>query len=255
MANLLDNLPGRETPAKKLQKEIEGMELKKQSLVAAVQSEVHAARRKRNDELCQAGLAGYQSHFNGVEVGDKLVTHFEAIKSLDELIAEKEAKIKDIASRYDDEIGLLKTQLGVMLSQPNRPNPASVLAGGGLDDFCTNCGHPYTPGDELFCTECGQKLDVAPRCDIPIDGDYAGAVCDIPVDGDHAGTVCENCGNPYTPGDELFCTECGQKLDAETLRENSPADDMPVGAVCENCGNPYTPGDELFCTDCGQKLE
>lgn len=25
-------------------------------------------------------------------------------------------------------------------------------------DYCDNCGHPYTPGDSLYCSKCGQRL-------------------------------------------------------------------------------------------------
>jgi hypothetical protein len=162
MANFLGNLLDKDTPAKKLMREVEGMELKKQSLIASVQNEIQNARQKIDSELYQIGADVYGGHLNGVQVDDKLAAHFDAIASLESFIMERETKMRDIASRYDEEIGMLNSQLGiqpqaapagVFVPPMNQPAPS-----GGAMAFCEKCGKPYTPGEDLFCMGCGAKL-------------------------------------------------------------------------------------------------
>jgi hypothetical protein len=174
MANLFGNLLDRDNPAKKLQKEIEGMELKKQTLIAAVQGEIQTARRQKDSELYQIGVAVYDAHINGTAVEDTLAGHYNGIASLEKLIAEKETKMQEIASRYDEEIGMLNTQLGFspqpQAAMPGMPLPQAFTPGPGVPfqqaqggstgagAFCDKCGAPYTPGEDMFCAGCGNKL-------------------------------------------------------------------------------------------------
>ena len=193
MANFLGDLLGKDNPVKKLQKEIESMELRKQSLVSAVQNEIHSARQKIDNEFQKIGLKVYTSHKNNEQIDFNQTAHFGEIESLNNLIAEKEAKMSDIAKRYDDEIGMLRAHLSTITPAANDPKSWNVSAGSS-NAVCANCKNPYTPGVDLFCKGCGQSLAAQPA---PSGGAQA---------------FCGSCGKPYTPGVDLFCMGCGQKL-------------------------------------------
>lgn len=158
--NVFSTGPDPNDPAVKLAKEVDGMELKKQALVSAVQNEIQAARQQINGILLHIGGDVYNAHKSGSAVEDKLAGQFDEIKALEDLIAEKNTKIEDISARYDDEIAILRTSLGTYTatSQPDAaPAPAPAPASGG-GAFCEKCGKPFTPGENAFCVGCGQKL-------------------------------------------------------------------------------------------------
>lgn len=60
--------------------------------------------------------------------------------------------------------------------------------------------------------------------------------------------VCPKCKKPA--GDNLFCTNCGTKIDAE---ESAPAPAPSVERKCPKCST-VAAEDSLFCINCGQKL-
>jgi len=195
MANFLGDLLGKDNPVKKLQKEIEGMELRKQSLVSAVQNEIRVARQKVDSEYQQIGLKVYTSHKNNEDINFSQTTHFGEIENLNNLIAEKEAKMNEMAKRYDEEIGMLRAHLSTIMPQPNAPKPWNALSGGS-NAVCANCKNPYTPGVDLFCKGCGQSFAT-------------------PAPSGSTQACCGNCGKPYTPSVDAFCMGCGQKLNPD----------------------------------------
>ena len=165
MPGLFDNLLDRDNPAKKLQKEIESTEFKKQSLIAPLQSEIAALTQKVNAALQQIGLEVYEAHINSEQIDEEAVhVLFGEISGHKTVILEKEAKLQEFAARYDEEINMLKANLASM----SQPAPAQAPAVGtvpaampadGPRAFCTNCGGVYIPGEDLFCTGCGGKLE------------------------------------------------------------------------------------------------
>jgi len=154
MAKFLGNLFEKDNPAKKLQKEIEGMEFKKQSLVSAIESEVRTVKQKIDKELYQIGLNVYTRYLNGTYSADELKEHFNEIKTHTAVIAEKETKIKEFSNRYDEEISILRSNPAFQNMQTKTVHPPA--AGAGV--FCESCGKPYNPGEDVFCIGCGQKL-------------------------------------------------------------------------------------------------
>ena len=199
MVNLFGSLSSGGSPAKKLQQEIEGMELKEQSLISAVQNEIQASSRKLDAVLRKIGMDIYQSHkdgaaMDGAWIGDKMKPQFDEIAEIKSSIAEKEAKIKDITVRYDDEIKLLKSQLTIAQQQATRMAKSVPVTPN--DALCGNCGKPFALSVDVFCTNCGHKLDVAPQMAEQLNRE----------------TACPNCNMPYTSGVDVFCTGCGYKL-------------------------------------------
>ena len=158
MANIFDNLLGKNNDAKKLQKEIEGMELKKQSLISAVQNEIRSAQQKIDYEFQQIGLKIYTNYKDKEQINFNQTEHFGEIDDLSNLIAEKEAKMNDIVRRYDDEIGMLRTHLSTLMPHVSNQVQQNVLSG-NAQAVCANCKKPYALGVDLFCMGCGQKLN------------------------------------------------------------------------------------------------
>jgi hypothetical protein len=157
MAGLIGNLIGRDNLAKKLQKEIEGMELKKQALLAAVTAEIQAAGQRKDNELYLIGSAVYKAHAAGVPAEAAISVHFENIAGLEKLMAEKEAKIQEIASRYDEEIGILTAQTE-LAKHPREPEPAPAFVPVQSGPVCVKCGKAFNPEEDMFCIGCGNKL-------------------------------------------------------------------------------------------------
>ncbi|MCL2068668.1 MAG: hypothetical protein FWH00_02095, partial [Oscillospiraceae bacterium] len=118
MANFLDSLLDKDNPVRKLQKEIEGVEFKKQSLISAVQGEITAAKQKIDNEILQIGGNIYTRYINGTYTDSELAAHFAAIDAGNNTIKENESKIAEIAGRYDEELNLLKMNLAALAPPP-----------------------------------------------------------------------------------------------------------------------------------------
>ena len=177
MANILDNLFGKasETPADLLKKEINGMQLRKQSLLASVQNEMLMLEQQRSGVLIQIGNAMYTAHKENNDVpSDSLVPFYSQIDTLEQSVQEKKTKIDEISARYDDEIVMLTNSLNLVM-QPQMPVPGAPgmppmpgmppLPGQvqpaispAPQMFCNECGTKYVPGHNVFCEECGTKL-------------------------------------------------------------------------------------------------
>jgi hypothetical protein len=138
------NKPDPNDPTIRLQEEVRGMELKKQTLISSVQNEINAATQKMDAIFLEIGKESYSAHCNGTEFAPH--NSFEAIKAQEQLIAEKQAKIKEISDRYDEELNMLRTHL------------SSAVPTSGGDTSCGGCGKPYNPSVDAFCMGCGKKL-------------------------------------------------------------------------------------------------
>jgi len=201
MANLFGSTKGRDDndPIKKLQVEIEGTEYRKQVLITCVQNEIQAERQKINNELYQIGVDVYENSANVQDVTEKIKAHISAIESYKKLIADKEGKIMEISRRYDEEVGILRTQMSMYQS----PVPQPYFSPGAR---CPSCGASYTPGVHLFCDGCGYNLSMSAAGGPP----PAGPPVDQPAY--PPATFCGNCGTVYTPGKDMFCKNCGQRF-------------------------------------------
>ena len=161
MAKYIDNRqnasinPIQYDPASRLINEIDGMELKKRSLVSAIQNEITVLKQKADFVFHQIGVDMYNAYKKGGNNDDKLTSHFNEVEQINKVIEEKEAKSKDIVARYDDEIGMMKSSLGTA-APAVMIQPGIAQAQGG--SVCPKCAVPYTPGADIFCMGCGYKL-------------------------------------------------------------------------------------------------
>ena len=181
----------RDDTEKKLLNEIESIKFKKQTMVMSIQGEIQSATAKRDGVFCQIGKLVYESKGTSTEGS----SYFGEIDALNALIKEKENKISEITSRYDDEINMMSK----MLQQQPQQGATMAVAAGQVP--CPQCGAGYTPGVDNFCISCGMNTAAANPAPSP--------VVAVPV---QTPAFCENCGCKYIAGEEVFCSECGQKL-------------------------------------------
>jgi len=160
MAGFFDSLLGKKNEqdehTTRILKEIESMEFKKQTLINSVRGEIKAAELQINQLFQQIGALMYESHIGTPAEESTLTDFYTQITQHKTLITEKEAKINDITARYEDEIGMLRASIGAVAAPAIPPGGTMPAAGGGA--FCEQCGGAYTPGEDIFCPGCGNKL-------------------------------------------------------------------------------------------------
>lgn len=163
-----------DSQTQKLQKEIINMEQKKGLLISAVEQEIQTYKQKIDGVFRQIGAEVYSYHMQDVDFENNLDKYFEEITALNNLIAEKETKIREITFRYDEEIGMLKSHLSVndfqltstvpvnnnlLSSNANTSsNAGNVHLNTDNTSFCGNCGTAYVQDEDFFCMTCGQRL-------------------------------------------------------------------------------------------------
>jgi len=156
---LFNKLLDRDNTSKELQKEIDNTEFKKQSLISPLQSDINAAQQKINEALRRVGLVVYERHVSCMPIDEvALQKLYDEISKHKRIFSEKEAKIQEFTTRYEEEIDILKASLASM----SEPTPHSKAATTSIDypkAYCTNCGTSYVPKDDLFCTGCGRKIE------------------------------------------------------------------------------------------------
>ena len=145
----------RPEPERKLMAEIESTEFKKQSIAAPLQNEIRMAQQKIDQLLHKIGSEVYGAHISGAENAPDLKVHFDAISEQKTFIGEKEAKINEFASRYDEELNMLRANLNQMMGM--HAHGANAMGGAGKA-FCGECGTQYNVGQDVFCGGCGNKL-------------------------------------------------------------------------------------------------
>ena len=101
----------------------------------------------------------------------------EKLRQLDEQAWNRKLTLKQLESADNEKYLAVLSLLNGTQAKPASKPAASKGA------FCSKCGNPYKPGEDLFCPKCGNKL----------------------VEEKH---VCKNCGKELKEG-ALFCSSCG----------------------------------------------
>jgi len=160
---------------------IRDIENKKAAISQASQNEQDAIKAKISEEFRKIGETSYALHMEGTFEIEKLNDMFETIKNYYQTLDEKQVKLCEILSRYDEELEILRPA-----------PPAGQYA-------CKNCGTEYTPGEMLFCRKCGNKLDAVEAQT----GEPAAEPTPKPV--------CAKC-NTTNISAAVFCSNCGSQL-------------------------------------------
>ena len=160
-------------------KAIMDIENKKRTISQASANEQNVITSKINDEYRKIGETSYAMHIAGNFEVDKISDMFETITKLNISLEEKQTKLNEILSRYDEELAIL------------RPAPPEGQA------FCKDCGTAYIPGEMMFCAKCGCRFQAeAPEASAPEA---------------NSAPVCSNCNAVNLPV-AVFCSGCGGKL-------------------------------------------
>ena len=160
-------------------KAIRDIENKKKAIAQASNNEQNVIKQKINEAYGKIGESAYALYVEGDFNTEKLTETFESLKDLHKALSEKQAKLDEILSRYDEELKIL------------RPAPPSG------QEACPNCSALYIPDEMLFCSSCGSKL--------PEKSSGANELTKAEQ------LTCANCG-VLLPPDSIFCTSCGNKI-------------------------------------------
>ena len=96
---LFDKMMGKDDKEKKLKQEINSLELRKESVLSAINNEITRLQRERSNVLLQAGTAAYDAWSNNGAQAD-LAEFWGKIQELDKGIAEQEVKKEEMAAKY-----------------------------------------------------------------------------------------------------------------------------------------------------------
>ncbi len=138
----LDKMLGKDDREKKLKQEIKSLELRKESVFAAINGEIARLQRERENVLTQAGTAAYAAWSDSHAQTD-LTGFWNKIQELEKAVAEQEAKREEMGTKYDEEIKLINSDLGISTE--------------GFSGKCPKCGAVINQGDG-FCQNCGAAL-------------------------------------------------------------------------------------------------
>ena len=166
-------------------KAILDIESKKRAIAQASNNEQNAIKTKISDEYRKLGETSYALYESGNFEVEKIAGMFQTVKGLYQTLDEKQAKLNEILSRYDEELKIL------------RPAPPAG------QETCPGCGAAYIPGEMLFCSTCGGKLPEKVVAQV------------MPPSAQQSS--CPSCGTPYVPGEMLFCGTCGSRLPEKAL--------------------------------------
>lgn len=144
----LDKVLGKDENERKLEKEIRSLELRKESVFAAIDSEIARLQDERTNVLLTAGYAAYDEWVKEKATAD-LSEFWDKIQGLEGQIEEQNAKKTEMGMKYDEEIRLLHSSIGITMANTT----AKVVNG----KQCPSCGKAISEGD-IFCQGCGTKL-------------------------------------------------------------------------------------------------
>ncbi len=139
---LFDKMLGKDDREKKLKQEIKSLELRKESVFGAINGEITRLKRECESVLLQAGKTAYETWSENQTQAD-LLEFWNKIQELEKNIAEQEAKKEEMGAKYDEEIKLINSALGV--------------SNGGDTMQCPKCGAPVSR-DDSFCQNCGASI-------------------------------------------------------------------------------------------------
>jgi len=161
-------------------KAILDIENKKKAIVQASNNEQILIREKIDEEYRMVGETSYTLYAEGNFEIERVSAMFGNIKVHYKTLDEKQAKLREILNRYDEELQIL------------RPAPPEGQA------FCKDCGTAYISGEMAFCSNCGNKLDA----DI-----HTSEAVTAPVQQ----PKCSSC-NTENITAAAFCSNCGDQL-------------------------------------------
>ena len=178
-----------EINADKIRKDILDLQDKKSTLKLSLQIDIDAIDSDMKKEFCKIGEDAYELYSNGDDSLSPLKEAFESLDQHKEARNAKEKKIVEITERYDEEIELLEKLL---------PN---------VDENVDENVEANVVGDVESNVEANVDSDVEANVEANVDSYVEAKTNENPGQ-----AFCANCGTPYSPTEDLFCSSCGTKL-------------------------------------------
>lgn len=145
---LLNKILGKDEKEENLKKEIRSLEVRKESVLSAINGEVTTLQAEQRALFLDAGKYAYETWHKDKTQAD-LTSYWIQVKELEDKIAVQEEKKKEMTDRYDEEISLIASNLSAAGSNSSEGTQGTA--------FCPNCGASVAKGD-IFCQGCGAKL-------------------------------------------------------------------------------------------------
>lgn len=142
---LFDKIMNKDERTAQLQGELNSLQLRKESIVSAIQNEITQLQNEKNSVFCQAGIKAYQNYCQSNEDTSNLYEYWKKVVELDAAIKEKQEKKAEMEARYDEEIKLIQSNISISMA---------TAAGGKV---CPSCKAVVKEAD-LFCEKCGTRL-------------------------------------------------------------------------------------------------
>lgn len=143
---LFTKLFNKDEKAVQVQNEIKSLQIRKESVVSAIQTDIAKLQKEKENVLLQAGTKAYEDWMNHCSSMEGLEAFWKQIQDIETDKKEKEAKKAEMETKYDEEISLLQKDLNQNIPE----NTGSGMA-------CPKCGAGIKEED-LFCEQCGAKL-------------------------------------------------------------------------------------------------
>lgn len=143
-----DKIIGKDEKERKLEKEIHSLELRKESVFTAINGEIVRLQGERTNVLLAAGTEAYNVWLREKASAD-LRELWDKIQELDRQIAEQESKRTEMGIKYDEEIRLIHSSMGL--------GAANIMSNADTGKKCPSCGAAVSDND-VFCQGCGVKL-------------------------------------------------------------------------------------------------
>lgn len=149
---LLDRLKGKDEREVKLQNEINSLQVRKESVMSVIQSDIAKLQREKEDVFMQAGARAYENYKGRLEEAAGLVEFWKKVEELEHDMQEKEEKKKAMEEKYNEEISLLQQGLGIRVAIEN-----NEIIESNSSLVCPKCGNGVS-AEDIFCEKCGTKL-------------------------------------------------------------------------------------------------
>lgn len=137
----LDKVLGKDENERKLEKEIRSLELRKESVFAAIDSEIARLQDERTNVLLTAGYVAYDEWVKEKATAD-LSEFWDKIQGLEGQIEAQNAKKTEMGMKYDEEIRLLNSSIGIPM--------ANAAVNVSNEKQCPSCGKAISE-DDIFC--------------------------------------------------------------------------------------------------------